>query len=410
MTLDLKRASISVAILSGLLAATGSSVSAQKAYDPGASDTEIKIGNISPYSGPASFYSVIAKAEAAYFRMINERGGINGRKINFISYDDAYSPPKTVEQARKLVESDEVLLLFANIGTPGNSAIHKYMNSKKVPQLLAVSGSDKWADPAHFPWTMGYLPSYRAEARIYAQYILSKDPNARIGVLYQNDDFGKEYLAGLKEGLGERSKAIIAIEVPFESTAPTIESEIARIRAAEPTVLLSFATSKFAAQAIKRVGELGWKVTHIVSQVSTSIAGVIKPAGTDNAKGVLSSYYLKDPLDPKWKDDSAMAEWRSFMDRYLPDADKADSFYVGGYAISQVMVRILEQCGDNLTRENIMKQAENLDMEVSGLLPGIRVKTGPNDYRPIEQLQMMQFTGEQWELIGPVLSGEGRAM
>jgi branched-chain amino acid transport system substrate-binding protein len=398
-----------VAVVISALSACSSVALAQKAYDPGASDTEIKIGNISPYSGPASPYSAIAKAEAAYFRMINERGGINGRKINFISYDDAYSPPKTVEQARKLVESDEVLLLFANIGTPGNTAIQKYLNSKKVPQLLNMSGADKWADPAHFPWTMGFLPSYRAEAKIYAQHILANEPSARIGVLYQNDDFGKEYVAGLREGLGHRAKDMIVVELPYEATAPTIDSEIVRLKSAEPTVLMSFATSKFTAQAVKRIGELGWKVTHIVSQVSTSIAGVIKPAGFENAKGLLSSYYLKDPVDPKWKDDPAMVEWRTFMDRYLPDADKADSFYVGGYATSQVIVKILEQCGDNLTRDNVMKQAANLDMDVKGLLPGIRVKTGPNDYRPVEQLQMMRFSGEQWELIGSVIASEGKS-
>jgi branched-chain amino acid transport system substrate-binding protein len=401
------KATVAVAI--SALSACSSVALAQKAYDPGASDTEIKIGNISPYSGPASPYSAIAKAEAAYFRMINERGGINGRKINFISYDDAYSPPKTVEQARKLVESDEVLLLFANIGTPGNTAIQKYLNSRKVPQLLNMSGADKWADPAHFPWTMGFLPSYRAEAKIYAQHILANEPSAKIGVLYQNDDFGKEYVAGLREGLGHRAKDMIVAEIPYEATAPTIDSEIVRLKSAEPTVLLSFATSKFTAQAVKRIGELGWKVTHIVSQVSTSIAGVIKPAGYENAKGLLSSYYLKDPVDPKWKDDPAMVEWRTFMDRYLPDADKADSFYVGGYATSQVIVKILEQCGDNLTRDNVMKQAANLDMDVKGLLPGIRVKTGPNDYRPVEQLQMMRFSGEQWELIGSVIASEGKS-
>jgi branched-chain amino acid transport system substrate-binding protein len=399
-----------IAVALGAICLGGTSTHAQKAYDAGASDSEIKVGNISPYSGPASSYSAIAKAQAGYFKMINERGGINGRTINFISYDDAYSPPKTVEQARKLVESDEVLLLFANVGTPGNTAIQKYMNSKKVPQLLNLSGADKWADPAHFPWTMGFLPSYRAEARIYAQYVLSTQPGAKIGVLYQNDDFGKEYIAGLREGLGDKAKDMIVAEIPFEVTAPTIESEIARVKSAEPTVLMSFATSKFVAQAIKRTGELGWKPTHIVSQVSTSIAGTVKPAGFENAKGLLSSYYLKDPVDPKWKDDPAMNDWRAFMDRYMPDADKADSFYVAGYAMSQILVKILEQCGDNLTRANVMKQAANLDMDVKGLLPGIRVKTEPNDYRPLEQLQMMRFSGEQWELIGSVLTSEGKSM
>jgi branched-chain amino acid transport system substrate-binding protein len=398
------------ALASTLLAAMSGEAAAQKSYDIGATDTEIRLGNSAPYSGPASAYSVIVKAESAYFKMINDRGGINGRNINFISYDDAYSPPKTVEQTRKLVESDEVLAIVGTVGTPGNSAVQKYLNGKKVPQLLAMSGADKWADPKQFPWTMGFLPSYRSEAKIYAQYVLGMDPNARIGVLYQNDDFGKECVAGLKEGLGEKAKDLIVIEVPFETSAPTIESEISRVKASGATVLMSFATSKFAAQAIKRSGELGWKVTHIVSQVATSIAGVIKPAGFDNAQGVLSSYYLKDPADPQWKDDPDMVEWRAFMDKYLPDADKGDSFYVGGYAVAQVMVQILAQCGDNLTRENVMKQAANLDMLAKGMLPGIRVKTSSNDYRPVEQLQIMQFSGEQWRLIGSVLGGNGKSM
>ncbi|CAN5407858.1 ABC transporter substrate-binding protein [soil metagenome] len=383
---------------------------AQKKYDPGATDTQIKIGNTSPHSGPASAYSAIAKAQAAYFKMINDRGGINGRMIDYISYDDGYSPPKTVEQARKLVESDEVLFMLSNLGTPGNTAIHKYMNQKKVPQLFVTSGADKWADPANFPWTMAFLPSYRGEARIYAQYILANYPNAKIGVLYQNDDFGKDYLIGLKEALGEKAGNMIVAEVPFEVSAPTIDSQIVQIKAADPTVFINIGTPKFVAQSIKKVGELGWKVVQIIPQVSTTIAGVIKPAGFENAQGILSAYYLKDAVDPKWKNDPGMIEWNAFMAKYLPDADRADSLYVYGYATAQVMTQAIKQCGDELTRENVMKQAAGLDMDVGLLLPGIRVKTGANDYRPIEQLQMMRFTKDQWELFGPVLSSENKSM
>ncbi|WP_024575779.1 MULTISPECIES: ABC transporter substrate-binding protein [unclassified Afipia] len=398
----------------GLIVAYGLATSdpafAQKRYDPGASDTEIKIGNTSPHSGPASAYSAIAKAQAAYFKMINDGGGINGRTITYISYDDGYSPPKTVEQARKLIESDEVLLLLSNLGTPGNTAIHKYMNQRKVPQLFVTSGADKWADPANYPWTMALLPSYRGEARIYAQYILATYPDAKIGVLYQNDDFGKDYLIGLKEALGEKAGKLIVAEVPFEVSAPTIDSQIVQIKAANPTVFINIGTPKFVAQSIRKVGELNWKVVQIIPQVATTIGGVIKPAGFENAQGVLSAYYLKDATDPKWKSDRGMIEWNAFMDKYLPDADRADSLYVYGYAVTQIMVQVLKQCGDDLTRENVMKQAANLDMDVNMLLPGIRVKTSANDYRPIEQLQMIRFSKDQWELFGPILSSENKPM
>ena len=390
--------------------ATSDAALAQKRYDPGATDTEIKIGNTSPHSGPASAYSAIAKAQAAYFRMINDRGGINGRMITYISYDDSYSPPKTVEQSRKLVESDEVLFLLSNLGTPGNTAIHKYMNQKKVPQLFVTSGADKWADPANYPWTMALLPSYRGEARIYAQYILSNYPGATIGVLYQNDDFGKDYLIGLKEGLGENAGKLIVAEVPFEVSAPTIDSQIVQMKAANPAVFINIGTPKFVAQSIKKVGELNWKVVQIIPQVSTTIGGVIKPAGFENAQGVLSAYYLKDATDPKWKNDQGMIEWNAFMDKYLPDADRADSLYIYGYAVTQIMAQVLKQCGDDLTRENVMKQAASLDMEVNMLLPSIRVKTSASDYRPIEQLQMMRFSKDQWELFGPILSSENKPM
>lgn len=383
---------------------------AQKKYDPGATDTEIKIGNTSPHSGPASAYSAIAKAQAAYFKMINDRGGINGRTINYISYDDGYSPPKTVEQTRKLIESEEVLLMLSNLGTPGNTAIHKYMNQKKVPQLFVTTGADKWADPANFPWTMGFLPSYRGEAKIYAQYIKVNHPEAKIGVLYQNDDFGKDYLIGLREALGDAAGRMIVAEVPYEVSAPTIDSQIVQIRAANPTIFINIGTPKFVAQGIKKVNEIGWKVVHIIPQVATSLAGVIKPAGVENAQGILSTIYLKDATDAKWKNDPGIMEWHAFMDKYLPDADKSDSFYVYGYAVTQAMVQVLKQCGDDLTRENVMKQATNLDMSINVMLPGIRVKTGPHDFRPVEQLQMMRFAKDRWELFGPILSSESKPM
>jgi ABC-type branched-subunit amino acid transport system substrate-binding protein len=379
---------------------------AQKRYDAGASDREIKIGNTGPYSGPGSAYSVVAKTQDAYFKMINDKGGINGRLVNFISYDDAFSPPKTVEQTRKLVENDEVLFVMGGIGTAANTAIHKYMNQKKVPHVFIASGADKWADPENFPWSIGFLPSYRGEARIYAKYILSNYPDAKIGVLFQNDDFGKDYLVGLKEGLGSKVGEMIVAELPFEVSSPTIDSQVIQIKSANPTVFINIATAKFAAQGVKKVAELGWKVTHIIPQVSTSVGAVLQPAGFENAQGVLSSVYLKDPVDTKWKNDPAMVEWNDFMTKYLPGSDRTDNLYVYAYAMTQAVVQALKQCGDDVTRENVMRQIANLDMEIGVLLPGIRVKTGPKDYRPLEQLQMMRFKKDAWETFGPVLSSE----
>jgi branched-chain amino acid transport system substrate-binding protein len=393
-------------LAAGLLsAATATGAIAQKAYDTGASDTEIKIGNIMPYSGPASAYSVIGKTYSAYFKMVNEQGGINGRKVNFISYDDGYSPPKTVEQTRKLVENDEVLLMFGILGTPGNSAIHKYLNTKKIPHLFLATGASKWGDPKNFPWTIAFIPNYQNEARIYAQYILKNHPNAKIGVLYQNDDFGKDYLTGLRDGLGAKASMIVS-EAPFEVTAPTVDSQIVQIKSANADVLLTIATPKFAAQSIRKVAELGWKPVHIVTNVSTSVNGVIKPAGFENAQGVLSAFYLKDANDAQWKNDPGMNEWSGFMDKYFPDGDKNDGFTVYGYTVGKTMVEVLKKCGDNLTRENVLKQATNLDIKVGPLLPGIRLKSSPTDYDLIKQLQMQRFQGSSWELFGPLLSAE----
>ncbi|MGY3443815.1 branched-chain amino acid transport system substrate-binding protein [Bradyrhizobium sp. USDA 4473] len=395
------------AALAGLLTiAVATAASAQKKYDPGATDTEIKVGNIMPYSGPASAYATIGKTEAAYFNKLNSEGGINGRKVNFISYDDAYSPPKMVEQARKLVESDEVLLIFNPLGTPGNTAIQKYMNAKKVPQLFVSTGAAKWNDAKNFPWTMGWQPSYQVEARIYAKYILDKYPGKTIGVLYQNDDFGKDYLIGLHEGLGDAAKKLIVVESSYETSSPTVDSQIVQIKGANPDIFVNIATPKFAAQAIKKAAELDWHPVQFLTNVSVSIGGVMKPAGYEASQGILSTQYLKDPKDPEWKNDPAMVEWRSFMTKWYPEGDQDDASTVFGYGVAKGLEQVLRQCGDNLTRENLMKQAASLNFEIGIYLPGTKIKTGPDDYAPIEQLQMMRFKGESWERFGPVMSGE----
>jgi branched-chain amino acid transport system substrate-binding protein len=394
-----------IAAATVVMALAGSPSAAQKKYGPGVSDSEIKIGNIMPYSGPASAYGEIGKAEAAYIRKINAEGGINGRKINFISYDDAYSPPKTVEQARKLVESDEVLLIFQSLGTAHNTAIQRYMNAKKVPQLFAATGATKWNDPQHFPWTMGWQPSYQSEARIYAQYLLNTHPQGKIGVLYQNDDYGKDYLKGLKDEL--KGKIPIVAEVPYETTDATVDSQVINLKASGADIVFNVATPKFAAQAIKKIAELGWKPVHLLNNVSNSVGSVLKPAGFDNAKGVLSTAYLKDPTDPSWKNDTAYKEWSAFMDKYYPDGDKTSTFTVYGYLAAQTLVAVLKQSGDNLSRDNVMKQAASLkNLELDMLLPGVRINTGANDFAPIKQMRMEQFNGERFELFGPIMSGE----
>ncbi len=390
-----------------LLAASSSGASAQKKYDPGASDTEIKIGNIMPYSGPASAYGVIGKTEAAYFKKINAEGGINGRKINFISYDDGYSPPKAVEQARKLVESDEVLLVFNPLGTPSNSAIQKYMNAKKVPQLFVATGATKWNDPKDFPWTMGWQPSYQSEARIYGKYILKEKPNAKIAVLYQNDDYGKDYLKGLKDGLGAKAASMIIAEESFETTEPTVDNHIVKLKSTGADLFVDIATPKFAAQAIKKVAEIDWKPLHILNNVSASVGSVIKPAGFENAQGIISAAYLKDASDPQWDNDPGMKQFYEFLAKDFPEGNKLDGSTVVGYGVSQTLVEVLKKCGDNLTRENIMKQAasfKNFRTEV--LLPGITVNTSPTNFGPISQLQLMKFKGEKWDLFGDIISGD----
>ncbi|WP_407120535.1 ABC transporter substrate-binding protein [Bradyrhizobium sp. STM 3561] len=392
------------------LALSISAANAQKKYDPGASDTEIKVGQTVPFSGPASAYATIGKAQAAYFKMINDQGGINGRKINLIQYDDAYSPPKAVEQVRKLVESDEVLLTFQIIGTPSNAAVQKYLNAKKVPQLFAATGASKFTDPKNFPWTMGYNPNYFVEGRIYGQYILKEHPNAKIGVLYQNDDLGKDYLNGLKAGLGDKAATMIVTEASYEVSDPTVDSQILKIKDAGADLFFSATTPKQAAQAIKKIAELGWHPVQIVDINATSVGAVMKPAGLDAAKGVISVNYGKDPLDPTWKDDPGMKKYFDFMAKYYPDGDKDSNFNVYGYGTAQLLAHVLQQCGDNLTRENVMKQAASLkDVAGDTALPGIKANTSPTDYRVNKQLQMMRFNGERWELFGPILEDAGPA-
>jgi ABC-type branched-subunit amino acid transport system substrate-binding protein len=390
-----------------VLAVTSSGALAQKKYDTGATDTEIKIGNIMPYSGPASAYGVIGKTEAAYFKKINDAGGINGRKINFISYDDAYSPPKTVEQARKLVESDEVLFIFNSLGTPPNSAIQKYMNSKKVPQLFVATGATKWNDPKNFPWTMGWQPSYQSETQIYAKYLLKNKPDAKIAVLYQNDDYGKDYLKGLKDGLGAKAASMIVAEESFETTEPTVDNHVVKLKSSGADVFVDIATPKFAAQAIKKVAEIGWKPLHFLNNVSASVGSVLKPAGYENSQDIISAAYLKDASEPQWNDDPGMKEFYAFLEKDYPEGNKLDGGTVVGYGVAQTLVQVLKQCGDDLTRENIMKQAANLrDFRTEVLLPGVKINTSPTDFAPISQLQLMRFKGEKWDLFGDIISAD----
>jgi branched-chain amino acid transport system substrate-binding protein len=380
---------------------------AQKKYDTGATDTEIKIGNIMPYSGPASAYGVIGKIEEAYFKMINEQGGVNGRKINFISYDDGYSPPKAVEQARKLVESDEVLFVFGPLGTPSNKAIQKYLNSKKVPQLFVATGGTQFGDPKDFPWTMGWQPPYQSEGRIYAKYLLKEKPDAKIAIMYQNDDFGKDLLKGLKDGLGDKASSMIVAEESYEVSEPTIDSHIVKLKSSGADVYFSMTTPKFAAQSIKKAAELEWKPMYFQSNVGASVGAVLQPAGFENAQGILSAAYAKDGADAQWDNDEGMKKFYAFLAKYAPDANKTDGSVVYGYGQAQTMVQVLKQAGDTLTRENIMKQAASLkDFVPDTLLPGVKINTSATDFYPIEQLQMMRFKDKKWDLFGPIISGE----
>ena len=403
--MTVSRLCLLTAIMVGM-AAIASPTLAEKKYGPGASDTKIKIGNIMPYSGPGSPYSMIGKTETAYFKKINAEGGINGRSIEFISYDDGYSPPKTLEQARKLVESDQVLFLFQVLGTAHNTVIQKYLNDNKVPQLFIVAGAAKWNDPEHFPWTMPFLPSYQTEAQIYGKYLLSNRPDGKVGILYQNDDYGKDYVKGFRDGLEGRMKVVA--DIRYESSEPTIHSELANLQASGADVFFDVTQAKFAAQSIKRAAEIGWKPLHILNSVSASIGAVFTPAGLENSKGILTAVYLKDATDPIWNDDIGFREWAAFMDKYMIGVDRSNGFTVYGHVAAQLLVRVLKQCGDDLTRENVMKQAASLEhLEFGMLLPGITVNTSAIDYAPLEQLQLARFDGQHLVAFGPVMSGAG---
>ncbi|MFC0239984.1 ABC transporter substrate-binding protein [Rhodopseudomonas telluris] len=381
---------------------------AQKAYDPGASDSAIRIGNLMPYSGPASAYAIVGRIEQAYFRMINDQGGINGRRIEFVSYDDAYSPAKAVEQTRKLVESDEVLLMFSPMGTPSNAAIQKYLNAKGVPQLFAASGATRFGAPQAFPWTMGWQPPYQVEGRVYAKYIMATKPNGRIAVLYQNDDLGRDLLKGLKDRLGDNTTMIVA-EESYEVTEPSADNHIARLKASGADVFVSITTPKFAAQSIRRAAEMAWRPLYIQALVSASIGAVIRPAGLENAQGLVSAAYNKDAADPQWTDDPGMKRFHAFLDAYAPDVNRGDNSVVYGYGAAQCLVEVLRRAGDTLTRANVMRQAASLKgYAPDTLLPGITITTAPDDFHPIEQLRMMRFSGDHWELFGPVIEGELR--
>ena len=390
-----------------LLAGAAGSALAQKKYGPGVTDTEIKIGSTNPYSGPASAYGTIGKTIAAYFTMVNEQGGINGRKVRFITYDDGYSPPKTVEMARKLVEQDQVLFLFQTLGTPSNTAIHKYMNMKKVPQMHVATGATKWNDPANFKWTMGWQPNYQDEAKSYVRYLLKEKPNAKIGILYQNDDYGKDYLKGIKDGLGAKAKSMIVAEVSYEVADPTVDSQVVQLQQSGADVFFNITTPKFAAQAIRKAYDIGWKPLHFLNNVSTQVGSVLKPAGLEKSIGLISTAYIKDPTDKQWANDAAIKKWEVFMKKYYPEGSLIDNSNVYGYTVASTLHQVLKQCGDNLTRENVMRQAASMrGFTIDTLLPGVTISTSGQDFAPIQSVQLMRFDGAQWERFGEVLTSK----
>ena len=394
------------AIVAVLSAALAMPAFAQKKYDTGATDTEIKIGQTIPLSGPASAYGSIGKVQAAYIRMINEQGGIGGRKINLIQYDDAYSPPKTVEQVRKLVEGDEVLTTFQIIGTPPNAAVQKYLNEKKVPQLLASTGATRFTDPKNFPWTIAFNPNYQAEGHIYAKFILANYPNAKIGILYQNDDLGKDYVKGLKDALGDKAAMIVA-EKSYELSDPTVDSQMVTLKASGADLFYNITTPKFGAQAIKKAAEMGWKPVQILDINATPVSQTLVPAGLENAKDIVSVNYGKDPLDPQWDNDEGMKRYKAFMAKWAPAEDANSGIATYGYSTAALLIQILKQCGDDLTRENLMKQATNIKGYVADLaLPGMTVSTSSDDWRINKQFQMMKFDGQRWVLFGPILTDD----
>ena len=391
---------LGTALVAAGLAST--SALAQKRYDTGANDKEILVGHVGPYSGPASAYGAIGKAITAYIDKVNAEGGVNGRKIKFISLDDGYNPAKTVEQVRKLVEQEEVLLAFNTLGTPPNSAIHKYMNEKKVPQLFVATGATKWGDPKNFPWTMGWQPNYQSEAKIYAAHLMETKPNGKVAILYQNDDYGKDYLKGFEDGLGEKGKTMIVARASFEVTDPTVDSQMVSLKASGADVFFNITTPKFAAQAIKKAAELGWKPVHYLNSVSTGVGSTLAPAGLENAVGLITAGYIKDPTDPQFQKGKEWDDWLAWMKKYHPSGDLKDNLNVYGYTVAQTLVQVLKQAGDNLTRANIMKEAANLDLVLPMLLPGVNVKTGPDDFYPIEREQLQRFDGKTWQLFGKI--------
>ena len=398
--MKLKTFALTLASLAALTVA-GSAL-AQKKYDTGATDKEIKIGGIHPYSGPASAYGAIGKAISAYFAKVNDEGGVNGRKVNFIALDDGYNPAKTVEQARKLVEEEEVLLVFNPLGTPPNSAIHKYMNTKKTPHLFVATGATKWGDPKNFPWTMGWQPNYQSESKVFAAHLLDTKPNAKVAILYQNDDYGKDYLKGFEDGLGDKAQSMIVSKISYEVTDPTIDSQMVSLKASGADTFFNITTPKFAAQAIKKAAEIGWKPTHYLNSVSASVGSVMNPAGPENGVGIFTASYIKDPTDPQFQKGKEWDDWLAWMKKYNTAGDLKDVNAVYGYTVAQGLVQVLKQAGDNLTRENIMKQAASLDMQLPMLLPGVNVKTGPDDFYPIEREQLARFDGKTWQLFGKV--------
>ncbi|MCZ6552606.1 MAG: ABC transporter substrate-binding protein [SAR324 cluster bacterium] len=403
----MNRMTASYATLGLLLLATvfiGGQCGGESGDTPGVTDKTIKVGNTNPYSGPASSYGTIGRAIEGYFKMVNEQGGINGRQIEFITYDDGYSPPKTVEQIRRLVEQDEVAFLFQTLGTPTNTAIWEYVNQKKVPHLFVATGATKWGDPQGHPWTIGFQPNYQTESKIYAKYILEKFPNAKIGILYQNDDYGKDYLLGFKDGLGEAGQRMIVAEVSYEVTDPTIDSQIVSLKASGADVFFNISIPKFAAQSIRKISEIGWKPVHFLNNVSQSVAAVMKPAGLKRSKGIISTRFFKDPSDPEWADDPAVIEWRKWIGENYPDGNPDEPFNAYAYIVSQLLHHVIEKCGDNLSRENIMAEAANIkDLELSMLLPGMRINTSSTDFYPIEQMQLMKFDGERWRAMGGLI-------
>ncbi|MBI2217571.1 MAG: ABC transporter substrate-binding protein [Candidatus Rokubacteria bacterium] len=392
---------VTLALILGLGLALVAPVSAQET--PGVTKTEIKIGNTNPYSGPASAYGTIGKAIAAYLKKVNDEGGINGRKVDFISYDDGYSPPKTVEMVRRLVEQDEVAFVFQTLGTPTNSAIHKYLNGKKVPHLFVATGATKWGNPKSFPWTMGWQPTYQTEGKIYAAYVLKNVKNAKIGILYQNDDYGKDYVKGFEDGLGAAGRKLVVSRQSYEVTDPTVDSQIVNLKNSGANVFFNVTIPKFAVQAIKKAHDIGWKPLHLLNNVSASVDVVLKPAGIEASKDLITALYLKDPTDPQWKNDQGMKDWLAFMQKYYPEGNTKDAFNVYAYTVGQGLVHVLKQCGNDLSRANVMKQAASIkDLSLPLLLPGIKVNTSPTDFYPIEQEQLAKFDGERWVLFGEI--------